>query len=101
MPTSTTRMPVRGWFGISSSSPTNERHLRRHHGHELNVGIEREAGHVQDRACDMLDVNSWLDLDIPVRLQDALDHALCHFGGGIADVYLATGNVVLAAIQRG
>src|SRR5713226_8529627 len=52
------------------SSPTDERHLRSHHGHELNIGIEREARHVQDCARYMLDVNSWLDLDIPVRLHD-------------------------------
>ncbi len=47
----------------------------------------------------MLDVDSWLDLDFPVRLHDALDHSLGHFGGRVADVDLAAGNVVLAAIQ--
>src|SRR5713101_4565299 len=61
---------LRAWS--PPSSPTDERHLRSHHGHELNVGIEGEARHVQDRAGYMLDVKSWLDLDIPVRLHDAL-----------------------------
>src|SRR2546427_9383502 len=100
MPTSTTRMPVRGWFGISSSSPTNERHLRRHHGHELNVGIEREAGHVHHRARNVLELDSRLDGDVSVRLRHALDHTLRHLGGGVADVYLAARDVVLAAIKR-
>lgn len=80
-------------------SPAYERHLRRHHGHELNVGIEREARHIYDCACHVLDFHSWLDLDIPVRLQDALGHTLRHFGGSVADVDLAASNVVLAAIQ--
>src|SRR2546422_11653040 len=100
MPTSTTRMPVRGWFGISSSSPTNERHLRRHHGHELNVGIEREAGHVHECARHILELDSRLDSDVPVRLRHTLHDTLRHFGGGVPDVYLATRDVVLAAIQR-
>src|SRR3989449_3986539 len=100
MPTSTTRMPVRGWFGISSSSPTNERHLRRHHSHELNVGVEREAGHVHDRARYVLKIDSRLDRDLTVRLRDTLVHALRHFGGGVADVNLAACDVVLAAIKR-
>src|SRR5713101_5084175 len=76
-----TLMPVRGWFGISWLSPTDEWHLRRHHGHELDIGIERQAGHVQDCAHHLRDVDSRLDLDVPVRLHHAFDHALRHFGG--------------------
>src|SRR5260370_22809467 len=95
-----TLMPVRGWFGISSSSPTDKWHLRRHHGHELDIGIERQAGHVQDCAHYVRDVDSWLDLDVPVRLHDPLDHTLRHFGGRVADVDLATRHVVLSALQE-
>src|SRR5438067_13390962 len=110
MPTSITRTPVSGWFGSSllnvslrpsMSSPTDERHLRRHHGHELNVGIEGEAGHVHERACHILELDSRLNRDVPVRLRYTVHHTLRHLGGGVADVYLAAGDVVLAAVQRG
>ena len=47
----------------------------------------------------MLHVHGGLDGDAAVGLTDALLHGQGHLGGGIADVDLADGNVVLAPIQ--
>ena len=38
-------------------------HFGRHHGHELNIGVERQGGHVDDRARDVLDAHAPLALD--------------------------------------
>jgi hypothetical protein len=37
----------------SSELPGTRRHLRRHHRHEQHVGVERQAGHVDDGAADV------------------------------------------------
>src|SRR5438132_12209137 len=49
----------------------------------------------------MLELDSRLDRDLPIRLGDAVHHALRHVGGGVADVDLTASDVVLAAVQRG
>ena len=41
------------------------RHLARHHRHELDVGVERERGHVDNRAGNMVDVDPGLRLRAP------------------------------------
>ena len=81
--------------------PPDERHLCRHHGHEQDVGFERQARHVDDGVRDVLHVHQRFDRDLAVRLQHALRHPLGHFGERVADVDLAAGDVVLAAVERG
>jgi hypothetical protein len=56
---------------------------------------------VGDGLADMIDVHQRLGLDRSVGLRDALRHARGEFGFGIADVDLADGNVVFAAVERG
>ena len=47
--------------GIAVKLPSpDERHLRRHHRHELHVRIERKARHIDDRAHDVRDVEARL-----------------------------------------
>jgi len=76
-------------------------HLARHDGHELHVRIQRKIGHIQHRFGDMFYVESRLDLDRAVRLRRALGHSRSHIGRCVADVYLATSDVLLPAVQRG
>src|SRR5690349_7254613 len=38
----------------TGSAAADERHLGRHDGHELNVGIERQVRHIEDCAADVL-----------------------------------------------
>src|SRR5438093_13197061 len=85
---------------ITTLASTDEWHLGRHHGHELNVGLEREAGHVQDSSGHVPELHARLDRDLPVRLRYASHHALRHLGGGVADVDPPAGGLVLRAVQR-
>ena len=43
-------------------APTDERHVGGHHGDELSVGLERQAGHIGDRGSDIRDIHDRLDL---------------------------------------
>ncbi len=83
---------------IRSPSP-NKRHLRRHHGNELHVGLERKAGHVDHGASNIVDIHRRLDFDRAVGLRHTLFHARRHIGRGIANVDLAAGDVVFAPIE--
>ena len=79
----------------------DERHLRRHHRHELDVGVERQAGHVDDRVARRARRPS----SAPARrcrrpAARPCRHPLGHLGRGVADVDLAAGDVVLAAVER-
>ena len=47
---------------------SHERHLRRHDGQELDVGVDRQARHVDDCARHVRDVHQRLDRDLAVRL---------------------------------
>ena len=38
-------------------SPTNERHLCGHDGHERHIGIQRQLGHIDDGVGNMIHVN--------------------------------------------
>jgi hypothetical protein len=75
-------------------------HSGGHHGHELDVGLEREVGHVEDRVGYMANVHSWLRQHSAVGLWDSGLHPLAHFRGGIAYIDLSAGDVVFAAVQR-
>jgi hypothetical protein len=35
-------------------------HFGRHHGHELDIGVERQGGHVDNRAVDMRRIDALL-----------------------------------------
>src|SRR5215472_19354141 len=54
--------------GSNPSASTHERHLRCHYRQEQNIGIERQACHVEDRSSHLLDVHPGLWLDRAVRL---------------------------------
>ena len=87
--------------GSAALPAADERHLRRHHGQEQDVGVQRQARHVDDRPGDVLHVHRRLDGDSPVRLRHAVLHPGRHLGLGVADVDLAAGDVVLPAVQGG
>jgi len=57
------------------------RHLGCHHGHELHVGFERQAGHVDDPTGDVLDIGARLDLAAAGGLQAAAGGVLVAAGG--------------------
>ena len=44
----------------------DERHLGRHDRHEQHIGVERQAGHVDDGVGDVLDVHRRFDGDLPL-----------------------------------
>ena len=44
-------------LAVVFSAPADVRHLRGHDGQEEDVGVEREARHVDDRPCDVLHVD--------------------------------------------
>src|SRR3954453_15946679 len=83
----------------ASASP-DVGHLRGHHRHELDVGIQRQACHERDGSSHVLDSHRGLDRDAAVRLEDAGPLRAGHVGRGVADVDLAAGDVVGAPVQR-
>lgn len=87
--------------GLPFLPPPDEGHFRGHDGHEQDIGIEWEVGHVQDGLRHMVDVHHGLDRHLPVSLKGALGHARRVVGERIADIDLPTGDIVLASIERG
>ena len=83
------------------SASTDEGHPGGHHGHELDVCVKGQAGHVNDRPSDVLEVDRRLGGDPAVGLQGAPNHLPGHLGPGVADVDLAAGDVVRPAVERG
>src|SRR5262249_14812963 len=84
----------------SSSSPSNERHLRRHHSHKLHIGFERKIGHVNYRVTDVLQIHPRLDSHRSVRLRNTVRHTLGHFSCRVADIDLTACDIVLPAVER-
>src|SRR5271166_5012653 len=74
-------------------------HGGRHQRDELNVGGERQAGHIDDGIGDVAYIHARFHHLRAVRLGYAGSHAFGHFRGGIADVDLAAGNIVGAAVE--
>ncbi len=71
------------------SSPSHKQYHVRHHCHQQRVGVERQAGHVDDRAADMVGIHARLDHHASVGLQHAL--ALHHaFGEWVATLSMST-----------
>jgi hypothetical protein len=81
-------------------SAPDKRHFRRHHGHELNIRVQWQAGHVENGFGDVPYIQSWFDNSLAVCLQSSDRPFLGHFRDGIPNVDLATSDVVFAAIQR-
>lgn len=65
-----------------------------------HVGVERQAGHVDDGVGDALDIHHRLGGDRTVGLRHADRHWLRHLGQRIADVDLAASDVVGPAVER-
>ncbi len=78
-------------------SPPDIGHLGRHHGHEEDVRLGREARHIGDAAGDFLDVYPGLGLDPAGGLQAADRGVLVAGRRGVADVDLAAGDANLRA----
>lgn len=85
---------------VTDLTSTHEGHLGCHDRHELHVGIQRQASHVCNSACNVLNIHSWFSLDRPVCLKNAARHSVGQLCSGIADVDLTASNVVLAAVKR-
>ncbi len=82
-----------------ASAASDERHLRRHHGHGEHIGVEGQTGHVDHRADDVPDIEARLDIDAAVGLEHADVHARRHVGGRVSDVDLPTRDVERAAVE--
>jgi CheY-like chemotaxis protein len=75
-------------------------HLRRHHRQELNVRVQRQAGHVNDRCRDMPHIHGRFRRRASASLQRTGRNTRGHFRGRVADVDLPTGNVMRTALER-
>ena len=65
------RVPVLPALYHRSSSPANKRHLRGHHGDELDVYVERQSCHVDHGSSDVLGIDCRLDDAGTVSLERA------------------------------
>ena len=81
-------------------SASHEGHLRCHDGDELDVGLQRQIGHVNHGVGHFVGLHHGLDSDVTPCLLDTFGHARRHFGNGIPDVDLAYRDVVLPSVQR-
>ncbi len=79
---------------------SDKRHFRRHNRHELDIGVKRQAGHVDDRIGDVIGIHPRLARNGSIGLGNAGDHSRRHVGCGVADVDLATGDIERPAIER-
>ena len=85
-----------------SSAAADERHLRRHHRHELHVRVERQRRHVDDRRARRARRRTSARARVePSAWRTPSCHPRGHLGAGVADVDLAAGDVVRAAVERG
>ena len=85
---------------MRNSSPADEWHFCSHYIHELDIGIERQAGDVEHCIGDVLHIEPRLRNYIAVGLQGSHGKAGAHLCCSVADVDLAAGYVVRAAIER-
>src|SRR5690242_9429793 len=68
-------------------------HRSCHHGHELNIGLQRQSSHIENGVDYVLNIECRLGFHCSVCLQGACRHARRHIGGSIADIDLPTGNI--------
>src|SRR5215469_6890927 len=73
-------------------------HRGRGNGQELDVGVERQRGHVENGGGDVAGVECRLSANRAVGLRRSLADRPGEFGGGVAYVDLAAGDAVLSAI---
>src|ERR1700689_1532936 len=66
-----------------ASAPADERHRGRRDRQELDVGVERQGRHIQDRVGGVPGVEGGLGQDGAVGLEDAAADPLGQFGGGV------------------
>ena len=86
----------------SRSAAADERHLGRHDRHEQDVGVQRQAGHVDaPRRRRARRPSSARPRCAPSACGTPCVMRCRHLGRGVADVDLAAGDVVLAAVERG
>jgi hypothetical protein len=83
-----------------ASAPSDEGHLGCHDRHELHVGIERQACHVNDGIADMPHIDHRFGRLFAVCLLHAGGHARRKFGQRVADVDLTAGDVIFSAVKR-
>ena len=87
--------------GVARSAAADERHLRRHHRHELDVRVERQRRHVDDGSRHVGDVDRRLGHDVcRPACRTPARHLPGHLGGRVADVDLPAGDVVVPAVER-
>src|SRR6266571_4630232 len=80
-------------------SAADERHLGGGDRHELDVGVQGQARHVQHRVGDVLSVEGRLRRDRSVGLRYAAADDLGHVRRGVADVDLAARDVEVPAVE--
>lgn len=73
-------------------------HLVGHDGQEKNIRIKGQAVHIQNRLGYCVRVHSRLHQYAAIGLGHAGFHAFGHLCGRVADIDLATADVVLATI---
>ena len=78
----------------------DERHVGCHDGHELDIRFQRQAAHVNNSVCYVLVIHPWFQDQVTIRLQSWLWRPSTHVDAGVANIDLAAGYVVGAAIQR-
>src|SRR5690349_17103607 len=85
----------RGALPCPSTAP-HEWHFIRHDCHKQNVGIERQACHIDHRVTDMVGLHARLHLLAAVRLKYtfASRHAFCKWSDRIANVDLPAADLV-------
>src|SRR5437899_3811415 len=84
---------------LTASATADERHLGRHDGHELDICVQGQAGHIEDRPRYMLDVDPRFRQDRAVWLFRARRKLLRQLGRCVADVDLAARDVELPAVE--
>jgi hypothetical protein len=75
------------------SPSSDKRHLRSHDGHELNIGVEWQAGHVQDGAGGVFHIHSRFDGGFAIGLKYSAFHSFRERRCGITDIDLAARDV--------
>src|ERR1700722_3694848 len=80
-------------------TPPDERHICRHHCDELDIRAQRQAGHVKHGLCNGIQIHPRFDDHFAVGLQRPAGDPR-HARTGVADIDLAAGNIVRAAIER-
>ena len=80
-------------------SPSGQWHFRGHNRQREDICIQRQTGHVGDRASDVVHMHRRFRTGRSVRLQHAGGDAASHRGVGIADIDLAAGYVIGPPIQ--